>query len=484
MLSLNDPSLLRSQCLIDGRWCDADDGRVIEVHNPATGALIATVPRMGAAETTRAVIAAQAAFLQWREKTAKERGAVLRQWYELILANTDDLALILTSEQGKSLAEARGEIRSNAAYLEWFAEEGKRVYGDVIAPPSKDKRIVVIKQPIGVCAAITPWNFPNGMITRKAGPALAVGCSMVLKPASKTPLSALALGELALRAGVPAGVFNVITGNAEAIGKALCHDNAVRKISFTGSTEVGAWLTREAAGTIKKLSLELGGNAPFIVFDDADLDAAVDGALLSKYRNSGQTCVCANRIYVQDGVYEAFAAKLVAKVAKFKLGAGTDDGVDQGPLIDDNAVAKAEQHVADALALGGKLAIGGKRHALGRTFFEPTVITGATQAMLVAREESFAPLAPLFRFHTEQEVIAMANATEYGLAAYFYTRDLARTWRVGEALEAGMVGINTGMIANEAAPFGGVKHSGIGREGSHYGVDDYLDIKYLCMGGM
>jgi succinate-semialdehyde dehydrogenase/glutarate-semialdehyde dehydrogenase len=484
MLQLKDPTLLKSACLIDGAWVDADDGGTIDVINPASGVLVGRVPRMGAAETHRAIQAAQAAFLLWRKTTAKERSVVLRRWHDLILVNVEDLALILTSEQGKSLTEARGEIGSNAAYLEWFAEEGKRVYGDVIAPPSNDKRIVVIKQPIGVCAAITPWNFPNGMITRKAGPALAVGCSMVLKPASKTPLSALALGELALRAGVPPGVFNVITGSAQEIGRAICKDELVRKISFTGSTEVGAWLTRESAGTIKKLSLELGGNAPFIVFDDADLDAAVAGALLSKYRNSGQTCVCANRIYVQAGIYDQFAQKLVEKVRKLKVGDGTGEGIDQGPLIDSNAVAKVEQHIADALANGGQLAAGGARHALGGTFFEPTVILGANQRMLVAREESFAPLAPLFRFETEEEVIAMANATEYGLAAYFYTRDLARTWRVGEALEAGMVGINTAMIANEAAPFGGVKQSGMGREGSHYGMDDYLDIKYLCIGGI
>ncbi|MFC0133781.1 succinate-semialdehyde dehydrogenase (NADP(+)) [Massilia eurypsychrophila] len=484
MLQLNDPTLLKTACLIDGQWTGADDGATIDVINPASGALVATVPRMGAAETHRAIAAAHAAFLLWRQTTAKERSVVLRRWYDLILANVDDLALILTSEQGKSLAEARGEIRSNAAYLEWFAEEAKRVYGDVIAPPSNDKRIVVIKQPIGVCAAITPWNFPNGMITRKAGPALASGCAMVLKPASKTPLSALALGELALRAGVPRGVFNVITGGAEAIGSAICADELVRKISFTGSTEVGAWLTRQSAGTIKKLSLELGGNAPFIVFDDADIDAAVEGALLSKYRNSGQTCVCANRIYVQDGVYEQFAGKLVARVRQLKVGDGTADGVEQGPLIDQNAVRKVEQHIADALTKGGQLATGGARHALGGTFFEPTVILEASAQMLVAREESFAPLAPLFRFETEAQVIAMANDTEYGLAAYFYTRDLARTWRVGEALEAGMVGINTGMIANEAAPFGGVKQSGMGREGSHYGMDDYLDIKYLCIGSI
>ncbi|AQR70050.1 succinate-semialdehyde dehydrogenase (NADP(+)) [Janthinobacterium sp. LM6] len=484
MLNLQDASLLKQQCLIDGAWCDADDGATIAVTNPATGAVIATVPRMGAAETRRAIAASHAAFRLWRKQTVKARATVLRAWHALILQHADDLALILTTEQGKSLAEAKGEIVSNAAYLEWFAEEGKRAYGDVIAPPSNDKRIVVIKQPIGVCAAITPWNFPNGMITRKAGPALAAGCSMVLKPASQTPLSALALGELALRAGVPPGVFNVVTGAAQAIGTELCHNDLVRKITFTGSTEVGAWLSREAAGTIKKLSLELGGNAPFIVFEDADIDAAVEGVLMSKYRNSGQTCVCANRIYVQDGIYDDFAARLVAKVAELKLGNGLDAGVTQGPLIDENAVRKIEQHIADALAKGGKLAIGGKRHALGGSFFEPSVVLEANSDMLVATEETFAPLAPLFRFGSEEEVVAMANATQFGLAGYFYSRDLGRVWRVAEELEVGMVGINTGMIANEMAPFGGVKHSGMGREGSHYGMDDFLDIKYLCMGGI
>lgn len=484
MLNLQDASLLKQQCLIDGAWCDADDGATIAVTNPATGAVIATVPRMGAAETRRAIAASHAAFRLWRKQTVKARATVLRAWHALILQHADDLALILTTEQGKSLAEAKGEIVSNAAYLEWFAEEGKRAYGDVIAPPSNDKRIVVIKQPIGVCAAITPWNFPNGMITRKAGPALAAGCSMVLKPASQTPLSALALAELALRAGVPPGVFNVVTGAAQAIGTELCHNDLVRKITFTGSTEVGAWLSREAAGTIKKLSLELGGNAPFIVFEDADIDAAVEGVLMSKYRNSGQTCVCANRIYVQDGIYDDFAARLVAKVAELKLGAGTEAGVTQGPLIDENAVRKIEQHIADALAKGGKLAIGGKRHALGGSFFEPSVVLEANSDMLVATEETFAPLAPLFRFGSEEEVVAKANATQFGLAGYFYSRDLGRVWRVAEELEVGMVGINTGMIANEMAPFGGVKHSGMGREGSHYGMDDFLDIKYLCMGGI
>jgi succinate-semialdehyde dehydrogenase/glutarate-semialdehyde dehydrogenase len=484
MLPLSDPRLLKQQCLINGQWVDADDGRTIAVSNPASGEVIASVPRMGAAETARAIDAAQVAFKLWRKKTVKERSTVLRKWYELVLENADDLALILTSEQGKSLAEAKGEIVANAAYFEWFAEEGKRSYGDVIAPPANDRRLMVIKQPIGVCAAITPWNFPNGMITRKAGPALAAGCTMVLKPASQTPLSAFALAELAQRAGVPAGVFNVVTGDAEAIGTEICHNDIVRKITFTGSTKVGAWLAREAAGTIKKMALELGGNAPFIVFDDADIDAAVDGVLVSKFRNSGQTCVCANRIYVQAGIYDAFTEKLVKKVKGLKLGAGIDPGVTQGPLIDENAVQKIEQHIADALAKGGQLVTGGKRHALGGTFFEPTVITGASQHMLVAREETFAPLAPLFRFNSEEEVIEMANATEFGLAGYFYSRDLGRAWRVAEALEVGIVGINTGMVANEMAPFGGIKHSGMGREGSRYGMDDFLDIKYVCMAGM
>ena len=484
MLSLRDPTLYRQQCLIDGQWQDATDGRTLSVVNPATGAVIATIPNMGVADTMRAIDAAQTAFQVWRKKPVKQRSLLLRQWHDLILQHVDDLALILTSEQGKSLAEARGEITSNAAYIEWFAEEGKRAYGDVIAPPADDRRIVVFKQPVGVCAAITPWNFPNGMITRKAGPALAAGCTIVLKPASQTPLSALALGELALRAGIPAGVFNVVTGDPEPIGNVFCQSDVVRKITFTGSTRVGTWLVRESAGTLKKLSLELGGNAPFIVFDDADIDAAIDGLMIAKYRNSGQTCVCANRIYVQDSLYDDFAARLVERVGRLKLGNGIERDVDQGPLIDENAVRKIEQHIADALAHGATLRIGGKRHAMGGTFFEPTVLTGATQAMLLAREETFAPLAPLFRFTSEADVVAMANDTKYGLAAYFFSRDLSRAWRVAEALEVGMVGVNTGMIANEMAPFGGVKHSGSGREGSHYGLDDFMDIKYVCMAGI
>jgi succinate-semialdehyde dehydrogenase/glutarate-semialdehyde dehydrogenase len=483
-MQLRDRGLLKTQCLVDGRWIGADDGRTIAVVDPSDGQRIAEVPRLGPIEVRRAVDAAHVAFGLWRTQTAKQRSAILRRWYELILEHVDDLAQILTAEQGKPLAEARGEIVANAAYLEWFAEEAKRIYGDLIPPASNASRIVVLKQPVGVCAAITPWNFPNGMITRKAGPALAAGCAMVLKPASKTPLSALALAELALRAGVPPGVFSVVTGDAKPIGEELCHNPRVAKISFTGSTEVGRWLLREAAGTVKKMSMELGGNAPFIVFDDADLAAAVEGAMISKFRNAGQTCVCANRIYVQSGVYEAFADKLVAKVRELRLGRGTEPGVTQGPLIDINAVAKVEEHIADASAKGATLLIGGRRAALGGTFFEPTVMVGVTQAMKVAREETFAPLAPLIRFDTEAEVIAMANDTEFGLAAYFYARDLARVWRVAEAIESGIVGVNSGLIANEMAPFGGVKQSGMGREGSKYGIDDYVEIKYVCMAGL
>jgi succinate-semialdehyde dehydrogenase / glutarate-semialdehyde dehydrogenase len=483
-MQLRDSSLLKTLCLIDGRWTGADDGRTLTVTDPCDGRPVADVPRLGPAEVRRAIDAAHAAFAPWRAQSAKQRSAVLRRWYELVLENAEDLAQILTAEQGKPLAEAMGEIVSNAAYLEWFAEEAKRIYGDVIPPASNTSRIVVLKQPVGVCAAITPWNFPNGMITRKAGPALAAGCTMVLKPASKTPLSALALAELALRAGVPPGVFSVVTGDAKPIGEELCRDPKVAKITFTGSTQVGRWLLREAAATVKKMSMELGGNAPFIVFDDADLDAAVEGAMISKFRNAGQTCVCANRIYVQSGVYEAFASKLVQKVRELRLGRGTEPGVTQGPLIDMNAVAKMEEHIADARARGATLLAGGQRAALGGSFFEPTVMTGVTQAMKVAREETFAPLAPLIRFDTEAEVIAMANDTEFGLASYFYARDLARVWRVAEAIESGIVGVNSGLIANEMAPFGGVKQSGMGREGSKYGIEDYLDVKYVCMAGL
>ncbi|WER48683.1 NADP-dependent succinate-semialdehyde dehydrogenase [Cupriavidus sp. WKF15] len=483
-MQLKDPGLLRAQAYLAGSWQDADSGAAFAVTDPASGALVGTVPDMGAAETRRAIDAAQAAQAGWRRKTARERATVLRAWYELMLAHADDLALLMTTEQGKPLAEAKGEVVYAASFLEWFAEEARRVSGDVLATPASDKRLVVVREPVGVCAAITPWNFPLAMITRKAGPALAAGCAMVLKPAEDTPLSALALAVLAERAGLPAGLFSVITGNAVAIGGELTANPAVRKLSFTGSTEVGRILMRQSADTIKKLSLELGGNAPFIVFDDADLDAAVEGAIASKYRNAGQTCVCANRLYVHDKVYDAFAAKLVAAVARLKVGHGVEPGVLQGPLINAEAVAKVEAHIADALGKGARLLSGGKRHALGGTFFEPTVLADVTPAMRVAREETFGPLAPLFRFSSDEEAIAMANDTEFGLASYFYSRDIGRVWRVAEALEYGMVGINTGLISNEVAPFGGVKQSGLGREGSKYGLDEYLEIKYLCMGGV
>ncbi len=484
MIQLKDPTLLREQAYVDGQWCNADSGESCAVTNPATGQTIGTVPKMGSAETRRAIAAANAAWPAWRAKTGKERSAVIRKWNDLMLANVDDLAMIMTTEQGKPLAEAKGEIAYAASFIEWFAEEAKRVSGDTLSSPWVDRRIVVIKQPIGVCAAITPWNFPSSMITRKAGPALAAGCPMVLKPALATPFSALALAVLAERAGVPAGIFSVVTGSASAIGGEMTSNPTVRKLSFTGSTEIGSMLMQQCAKTIKKLSLELGGNAPFIVFDDADLDAAVEGAIMSKYRNAGQTCVCANRLYVQDGVYDAFAKKLVVAVEKLKVGNGIDAGVTQGPLIDAAALKKVEEHVADALAKGGRLLTGGKRHALGQSFFEPTVIAEATPDMLVAHEETFGPLAPLFRFKTDAEAIAMANDTEFGLASYFYSRDIGRIWRVGEGIESGMVGINTGIISNEVAPFGGVKQSGLGREGSKYGMDEYLVIKYLCMGGL
>ncbi|WP_439687644.1 NADP-dependent succinate-semialdehyde dehydrogenase [Cupriavidus oxalaticus] len=483
-MQLKDTGLLRAQAYIAGSWQDADSGATFAVIDPATGARIGTVPAMGAAETRRAIDAAQAAQASWRRKTARERATVLRAWYELMLANADDLALLMTTEQGKPLAEAKGEVVYAASFLEWFAEEAKRVSGDVLATPANDKRLVVVKEPVGVCAAITPWNFPLAMITRKGGPALAAGCAMVLKPAEDTPLSALALAVLAERAGLPAGLFSVITGDAIAIGGELTANPVVRKLSFTGSTEVGRILMRQSADTIKKLSLELGGNAPFIVFDDADLDAAVEGAIASKYRNAGQTCVCANRLYVHDKVYDAFAEKLVAAVAKLKVGYGVEPGVLQGPLINEDAVAKVESHIADALGKGARLLAGGKRHALGGTFFEPTVLADVTPAMRVAREETFGPLAPLFRFSGDEEAIAMANDTEFGLASYFFSRDIGRVWRVAEALEYGMVGINTGLISNEVAPFGGVKQSGLGREGSKYGLDEYLEVKYLCMGGV
>ena len=483
-ISLKDSKLFREQCYLDGAWTDADSKKTIAVVNPATGETIGSVPDMGSAETRRAIEAAEQAWPAWREKTAKERAALLRKWFDLMMANQDDLGLLLTTEQGKPLAEAKGEIAYGASFIEWFAEEGKRIYGDTIPAHQADKRIVVLKQPIGVAALITPWNFPNAMITRKAGPALAAGCTVVVKPASATPYSALAIAELAERAGIPKGVLNVITGSSKAIGGELCANPAVRKLSFTGSTEVGRVLMRQSADTIKKLSLELGGNAPFIVFDDADIDAAVEGAIASKYRNAGQTCVCANRLYVQDGVYDKFAAKLAEKVKSFKVGAGTEPGVVIGPLIDKNGLAKVEEHVADATAKGAKVMLGGKRHSRGGLFFEPTVLTGVTQDMMVAREETFGPVAPLFRFKTDDDAIRMANDTEFGLAGYFYARDVGRVLRVAEKMETGMVSVNSGLLSTEIAPFGGVKQSGLGREGSKYGIEEYLEIKYVLIGGL
>jgi succinate-semialdehyde dehydrogenase/glutarate-semialdehyde dehydrogenase len=482
MLNLTDKSLLKEECLIDGQWIGSD--QKIAVTNPATGEHIANVPKFGVAQTKQAIEAANRAWPAWRARTAKERSAVLNRWFDLIMANQEDLARIMTAEQGKPLAEARGEIAYAASFIEWFAEEGKRVYGETIPAPISTQRIVVIKEPIGVCAAITPWNFPAAMITRKAGPALAAGCTMVVKPASQTPLTALALVVLAERAGIPAGVLSIVTGSAGEIGGELSSNPLVRKLTFTGSTEVGRVLMQQTASTIKKVSMELGGNAPFIVFDDADLDAAVEGAMVSKYRNAGQTCVCANRIYVHSKVYDAFAAKLVAAVQAMKVGNGTAEGVRIGPLIDQKAVAKVEEHIADAVAKGAKILTGGKRHALGQSFFEPTVIANVTSNMAVAIEETFGPLAPLFRFETEDEVVALANDTEFGLASYFYARDLGRVWRIAERLEYGMVGVNTGLISNEVAPFGGVKQSGLGREGSHHGIEDYLEMKYINMAGI
>jgi succinate-semialdehyde dehydrogenase/glutarate-semialdehyde dehydrogenase len=483
-MNLKDPSLLRQLAYVDGQWIPADSGQTVDILNPANGSRVGSVPVLGAAETRRAIDAAARAMPAWAARTARERASVLRRWFELMLAHADDLAVIMTSEQGKPLAEARGEIAYAASFIEWFAEEGKRVYGDIVPSFRADARVLVLRQPVGVAAAITPWNFPAAMITRKAGPALAAGCSFVCKPAPQTPFSALAMAELAARAGVPPGVFNVVPGDAEAIGGELCSNARVRKLSFTGSTPVGKRLMAQCAGTVKKVSLELGGNAPFIVFDDADLDAAVQGAMASKYRNTGQTCVCANRLYVQDGVYDEFARKLVAAVALLRVGDGLAGPTDQGPLIDARALAKVEAHIADAVAQGARIACGGKRHALGGTFFEPTILTGATASMRVAREETFGPVAPLFRFHDEAEAIRLANDTEAGLAAYFYTRDLARSWRVQEALEYGIVGVNTGLISTEVAPFGGVKESGLGREGSRHGIDEYSELKYVCVGGI
>jgi succinate-semialdehyde dehydrogenase/glutarate-semialdehyde dehydrogenase len=483
-MNLKDPTLLRERCFIDGEWVPAQEGGTVAVKNPATAELLGTVPNMGAAETRRAIAAAAAALPAWKARTAKERAVPMRRWFDLIVEHQEDLAVIMTAEQGKPLAESKGEILYAASFIEWFAEEAKRLYGDVIPGHQADKRILVLRQPVGVVAAITPWNFPAAMITRKVGPALAAGCTLVCKPASQTPFSALALAELALRAGIPNGAFNVVTGSATAIGGEMTSNPVVRKLTFTGSTEVGKRLMAQCAGTVKKVSLELGGNAPFIVFDDADLDAAVQGAIASKYRNTGQTCVCANRLLIQDGIYEEFAQRLKVAVGKLRIGDGLAGVTDQGPLIDAKAVAKVEEHIADALAKGARVIAGGKRHALGGSFFEPTILTGVTPEMLVAREETFGPVAPLFRFTTEAQAIAMANDTEFGLAAYLYTRDLARSWRVSEAVEYGIVGLNTGIISTEVAPFGGVKESGIGREGSKYGILDYTEMKYVCVGGV
>ena len=483
-MELTDNSLLRHQCYIDGAWVDSDQGDTIAVTNPADGAHLGTVPAMGPAETRRAIEAADAAWGPWRAKTGKERAQALRAWFELMMANQEDLAVLMTAEQGKPLAEARGEVAYAASFIEWFAEEGKRVYGDTIPTHGPDKRIIVIKEPIGVVAAITPWNFPAAMITRKCAPALAAGCPVVIKPASETPLSALALAELADRAGIPKGVLNVVTGAGSAVGGELTANPTVRKLSFTGSTEIGKVLMAQCAATVKKTSMELGGNAPFIVFEDADLDAAVAGAMMSKYRNTGQTCVCANRILVQDGVYDEFSGRLSQAVSGLIVGPGLKGETHQGPLINQAAVDKVEEHIADAAAKGARIVVGGKRHALGGTFFEPTIIADVTPDMLVSREETFGPLAPLYRFSTDDEAVAMANDTEFGLAAYFYSRDIGRVWRVADALEYGIVGINEGIISTEVAPFGGMKESGIGREGSKYGIDEFVEIKYLCMGGI
>lgn len=481
-IKLSDSRLFRPVCYIDGEWITG--AREISVDDPASGEIIGSVPNLGAAETRRAIDAAAEAFPSWKRRTAKDRAVILRRWFELMMANQEDLAVLMTTEQGKPLAESRGEVAYAASFLEWFGEEAKRVYGDTIPGHQADKRIVVTKEPVGVVACITPWNFPLAMITRKVGPALAAGCTVVVKPAEQTPFSALALAELAERAGVPKGVFNVVTGSPVEIGGELTSNPKVRKLSFTGSTEIGKLLMQQCAATVKKISLELGGNAPFIVFDDADLDAAVDGAITSKYRNTGQTCVCTNRFLVQDGIYDAFAAKLATAVGKLKPAPGLEPGATQGPLIDNNALAKVEEHIRDAKSKGAGVLAGGKRHALGGRFFEPTILTDVTPAMEIAREETFGPVAPLFRFATEAEAIALANDTQYGLAAYFYGRDIARVWRAAEALEYGMVGINTGLISTEVAPFGGMKESGLGREGSKYGIDEYLEIKYLCFGGI
>ena len=483
-MHLKDPSLLRSDAFIDGAWCAADDGATVDIRNPADGSIVGTVPVMRGGETRRAIEAAARALPEWSKRTAKERATVLRRFAEAMIANADDLAIIMTSEQGKPLAEARGEIGYAASFLEWFAEEGKRVYGEIIPTFRADARLMVLRHPVGVAAAITPWNFPAAMITRKLGPALAAGCTFVCKPAPQTPFSALALAELGRRAGLPDGVLNIVTGDAAAIGSELTGNPLVRKFSFTGSTAVGKTLLAQCAGTVKKVSLELGGNAPFIVFEDADLEAAVQGVMASKYRNTGQTCVCANRLFVHTSVYDEFAARLVTAVSALRVGAGLSGPTDQGPLIDERALAKVEAHVADAVAPGARIASGGRRHALGGNFYEPTVLLDVTPGMRVAREETFGPVAPLIRFTDEAEVLRLANDTAAGLAAYFFTRDLARSWRVQEALEYGLIGVNTGLISTEVAPFGGVKESGLGREGSRHGIDDYTELKYVCVGGL
>jgi len=484
MLKVQDANLVKDALLINGEWAQSDNGASIDVHDPATGDIVGKVPNAGKEETLRAISAAEQAFLSWRATTADHRAKILRKWFELIIENQDDLAMIMTREQGKPLAEAKGEIAYAASYIEWFGEEAKRIYGDIIPSPWADKQLIVKKEPVGVCAAITPWNFPAAMITRKVAPALAAGCTIIVKPAKQTPLSALALAELAVRAGVPPGVLNVVTGRASEIGGALSTSKTVRKLSFTGSTEIGRELAAQCAPSLKRLSLELGGNAPFIVFDDADLDAAVAGAIASKYRNSGQTCVCANRLLVHDKVYDAFAEKLAAAVSALRVGRGIDEDVDQGPLIDEPAVNKVEELLRDAVAKGAKVVVGGRRHSLGHSFYEPTVLRDVTTNMTIAEEEIFGPVATLVRFHSEEEAIEIANATEFGLAAYFFSRDIGRVWRVAGAIEAGMVAINTGILSTAVAPFGGVKQSGMGREGSKYGVNDYVDTKYLCMGGL
>jgi succinate-semialdehyde dehydrogenase/glutarate-semialdehyde dehydrogenase len=483
-MNLSDSTLFRQQSYIDGAWCDADSGETIDVRDPATGSTLGTIPKMGTAETRRAIEAANKALPAWRAKTAKERAAILRKWFNLMMENQEDLAVMMTMEQGKPLAESRGEIAYAASFIEWFAEEGKRIYGETVPQHMADRRIIVLKEPIGVVGAITPWNFPSAMITRKAGPALAAGCTVVCKPATETPYSAFALAELAERAGVPKGVLNILTGKSSEIGTEITANPIVRKITFTGSTEIGKKLMEQSASTVKKVTMELGGNAPFMVFDDADLDAAVEGAMLSKFRNMGQTCVCANRIYVQSDVYDAFAEKFSAEVAKLKVGNGLEDGVTQGPLINSGGIDKVEEHIADALSKGARVMTGGERHELGGTYFQPTVLADVNPQMMVARDETFGPLAPLFRFESEEEVIQQANDTEFGLASYFYSRDIGRIWRVSEGLEYGIVGVNTGIISTEVAPFGGVKESGIGREGSHMGIEEYLEAKYVCLAGI